>query len=361
MNRVPVLFCIDAMALGGTELQLRGLIDRLDRTRFEPHLLTLCNRDVSLIPQDCAHLDLQITALARPHTLRQLLQTVRYLRAHRIRVVQTFFQDATMFCASAAWLARVPMRLVSFRDLGFWRTPGQVRALRAAYALATGFVANSEAVREHFCEVDGLDRERFTVIPNGLDAARIAFRPPATPPRIVGALGNLNREVKRMDLLVEAAGRLTARYPDVCWEIVGDGRLRPGLEARARALGLADRLKFHGQLRDAVDVIGRWDIGVLCSDSEGFSNAILEYMLSGCTVVATNVGGNREAIRNGENGCLVPPGDVGALADALERLLSGGDLAQRLAVAARARTETEYSWDVCLAAYAKLYSGAAQT
>lgn len=357
MNRIPILFGIDALALGGTELQLCGLIDRLDRTRFEPHLLTTCNRDASLIPEDCAHLDLHVPSLASPQALRELTRAVGYLRHHRIRVVQSFFQDATLFCGPAARLANVPMRLVSFRDLGFWRTPMQVRALRGVYALATGFVANSEAVRDHFCAVDGLDRTRFAVIPNGLDVARFEFRLPADPPRVIGALGNLNREVKRMDLLVEAAGLLAARYPDVRWEIVGDGHLRPSLEARAHALGLADRLTFLGQLRDAIGALGRWDIGVLCSDSEGFSNAILEYMLSGCVVVATDVGGNREAIQDGESGCLVPPGDAGALASALERLLTGGDLARQLASAARTTAVARYSWDTCVAAHTKLYTG----
>ncbi len=358
MNPVPILFGIDAMALGGTELQLRGLIDRLDRRRFEPHLLTLGNRDAALLPADCAHLDLQVTSLASPRTLREMARTIRYLRRHRIAIVQSFFQDATLFCVPAARIAGVPMRLVSFRDLGFWRTPGQVRALRAVYGLATGFVANSAAVRDRFCDLDGLDPARFTVIPNGLDVSRFAFRAPDEPPLVVGALGNLNRAVKRMDLLVEAAGLLAPRHPDVRWEIVGDGHLRPGLEARARALGLGDRLTFSGQLADAGAALRRWDVGVLPSDSEGFSNAILEYMLSGCAVVATDVGGNREAIQDGQTGCLVPPGDAGALAAALDRLLSGGGLARRLAASARAVAESRYSWEACLAAHETLYSGA---
>lgn len=357
MNRTAILFGIDAMALGGTELQLRGLIDRLDRSRFEVHLLTLRNEDAGHIPADCHHLDLAVASLASPGAVRELVRSVRYLRQHRIRIVQTFFQDATLFGGLAARLAGVPVRLVSFRDLGFWRTPAQERALRVAYRWATGFVANSAAVREHFCDEDGLRRERFTVIPNGLDVPRFPFTPPADSPRIVGALGNLNREVKRMDLFVEAAGLLQARHPDVRWEIAGDGHLRPGLEARARSLGLADRMVFHGQLPDAAAALGRWDVGVLCSDSEGFSNAVLEYMLCGCAVVATDVGGNREAIRDGENGLLVPAGDPRALAAALDRLLTEEGLGRRLADKARAVAAEHYSWAACVAAHEALYTG----
>jgi glycosyltransferase involved in cell wall biosynthesis len=358
MARTPILFVIDAMARGGTELQLRGLIDRLDRSQFEPHLLTLRNRDASLVPKDCAHLDLQVSSLMSPDTARALMRTVRYLRHHRIQVVQTFFQDSTLFGGTAARLAGVPMRLVSFRDLGFWRTPGQEVALRMVYRLATGFVANSIAVRDHFCEVDGLDPARFALIPNGLDVVRFTFRPPADPPRVVGILGNLNREVKRIDLFVEAAGMLAPRHPDVRWEVVGDGHLRPALESRASALGLGDSMVFHGQLANVDGVLGCWDIGVLCSDTEGFSNALLEYMLCGCAAVATDVGGNREAIRHEISGILVPLGSAAALATGLERLLAGGDLPQRMAATARTEAEHRYSWDACLAAHETLYSGA---
>jgi L-malate glycosyltransferase len=357
MDRTPILFCIDAMGRGGTELQLHGLIDRLDRRRFAPHLLTLRNEGASLVPADCPHLGLQVPSLASPRAAQALLRTVRYLRRHRIGVVQTFFQDSTLFGGLAARLAGVPMRLVSFRDLGFWRTSGRKLALRAAYRQATGFVANSLAVRDHFCAVDGLDPARFTVIPNGLDIARHAFRPPADPVRVVGVLGNLNREVKRIDLFVEAAGMLAPRHPDVRWEIVGDGHLRPGLESRAAALGLGDRVVFHGRLADVDAVLGRWDVGVLCSDTEGFSNALLEYMLCGCAAVASDVGGNREAVRPDVTGLLVPPGNAAALAGGLERLLAGGDLARRLAASARAEAEQRYSWSACLAAHEALYLG----
>jgi glycosyltransferase involved in cell wall biosynthesis len=86
-------------------------------------------------------------------------------------------------------------------------------------------------------------------------------------------------------------------------------------------------------------------IGVNCSDSEGSSNAVLEYMLAGCAVVATDVGGNAELIESGRTGLLVPPDDAPALADGLRRLLAGPDLAGRLRRTARAQVESTFGWD----------------
>jgi glycosyltransferase involved in cell wall biosynthesis len=222
----------------------------------------------------------------------------------------------------------------------------------------TGFVANSAAVRDHFSRRDGLAPDRITIVRNGLDAAALPFRPPSAPPRRVGILGNLNRPVKRIDLFVEATGRLAQRFPEVSWEIVGDGELRPRLEARARELGVAERTTFHGRLAQVGALLGRWDIGVLCSDSEGFSNALLEYMLAGAAVVATAVGGNREVVEHDVTGLLVPPGDAGALAAAIARLLAEDGLAGRLAAGARSLVENRFSWETCVRAHEDLYRDA---
>lgn len=357
-TRIPVLYCIDALARGGTELQLTGLIDRLDRTRFEPHLLTMRNEDESLIPQDCPHLELRVHSLASRQSAAALARTISYLRRHRIRVVQTFFQDATIFGALAARLAGVPVRLVSFRDLGFWRTPAQDRNMRIAYRVATGFVANSRAVREHFCAGNNLCPSKFVVIPNGLDVSRFTFREPIDAPKIVGLLGNLNREVKRPDLFIEAAGVLAPRYPELRWELIGDGHLRPGLEARVKELGIAEKVIFHGRVDDVSPLLNTWDVGVLCSDSEGFANAILEYMLCGCAVVATETGGNPEMITQEETGLLVPCGSAGSLTSALDLLLRDYVRRRRYVIAAHTEVKRRYSWEGCVNAHEDMYERA---
>src|SRR5690606_13690776 len=92
----------------------------------------------------------------------------------------------------------------------------------------------------------------------------------------------------------------------------------------------------------------RLDIGVICSDSEGLSNAILEYMFKGVATVATAVGGNPELIEDGVSGLLVPPDNANALADALTRLIENYTLRATLATQARTKVEAEYGWEKCL-------------
>jgi glycosyltransferase involved in cell wall biosynthesis len=354
---VRILYGIDNLGLGGTETQLTGLIDRLDRARFEPHLVTLRRTDPGLIPARCPHLQLEVSRLYGVGATVQFWRLIRYLRRHRIQIVHTFFQDSTVFCTSAACLAGVPVRLASFRDLGFWRTPFRQFLMRRVYPRMSGFLANSSAVRDHFCRTDLLDPEAVRVIPNGIDPDAFPFQADPREPPAVGIVANLNRRVKRIDLFIEAAARVAAGRPDVVWHVVGDGQMRPEFEQQARSLGLGDRIRFVGRIADVSGYIGRLDVGVNCSDSEGFSNAVLEYMLRGCAVVATDVGGNSEMIESGKTGILVPRGDASALARAIEGLLA--DPADRVEMARRAREDIarRFNWDVTVGAHEELYAG----
>ena len=281
----------------------------------------------------------------------------RYLREHEIAVVQTFFQDPTLLGMLAARLAKVPVRLVSFRDLGFWRTPGQEFLMRRAYPLATGFLANSQAVKHHVCDRDRLSVSRVKVIYNGVDPDRYPFVEHLETEReiAVGIVGNLNREVKRTGLFLRAAARVASRYPEVRWHVIGDGELRPRYEALAASLGIADRTVFAGRIEDVPAYLRRLAVGVICSDSEGFSNALLEYMLCGCAVVATSVGGNLEIVRDGVTGLLVPPRNEIALSSALIRLVEERSTRLMISLKARTMVERDFGWDRCVAEHEEHY------
>jgi len=350
-----VLFCIDALVRGGTELQLLGLIERLDRRRFQPYLLTLRPTPPELLPADCPHLCWQVPRLFSAHGLRSLLRLAHWLREERVGVVQTYFQDSTIFGIVAARLAGVPVRLACFRDLGFWRTRGQILLLRQVYRQTTGFLCNADVVRDRFVEVDGLAPDDFEVIRNGVEVEAHRWIDHAGPTVDVGLVGNLTREVKRADLFIRAAARVARDHPEVRWHLVGDGHLRPGLEALAEAEGIADRVVFAGRIAGVGSYLEKMQVGVMCSDSEGFSNALLEYMLKGCAVVATDVGGNAEAVQDGETGLLVPVDDVVALAGALRLLIEDTSRRRRLSVAARAWVAAGFGWQKSVDEHMELY------
>jgi L-malate glycosyltransferase len=205
------------------------------------------------------------------------------------------------------------------------------------------------------CARDRLDPSRFRVIYNGVDVNQYRFLEHVETDIAVGLVGTIDRPVKRADLFLRAAAQVSAQHPAVTWHLVGDGDLRHGCEALATDLGLRGRTVFAGSVADVPTYLQKIAIGVICSDSEGFSNAVLEYMLSGCAVVATAVGGNLEAVQNGRTGLLVPAGDEVALARGISCLIE--ETAFRLALAREARVvaEHDFGWDKCVTDHEECY------
>ncbi len=354
---VKILFCIDALVRGGTELQLIGLIDRLDRSRFSPHLLTIRPSPSDLNPENCPHLAWNVPRLISPAGVSDAVRLAHFLRREKFQVVQTFFQDSTAFGAVAARMAGVPIRLACFRDLGFWRTRSQTLLLQRIYPMMTGFLSNAEVVKRNFVQHDNLSPDDIKVIYNGIETAALPWVEHTGPTLHVGIVGNLTRKVKRTDLFIKAAA-MVSRMPggdNVIWHIVGDGEYRAEYEEMAKSEGIARNMVFAGRISDVAGYLEKLQVGVLCSDSEGFSNALLEYMLKGCACVATAVGGNSEAIDHLQTGLLVPPDDVTALADAIGQLVSDVTLRQELASRARRFAEAEFNWEKCVAEHESVY------
>ena len=341
---------------GGTEGQVLQLIEHLDRSRYEPSLAVL--RPSAYIEQNpfpCPVRVLGIGSIGTPWAIAKLLRFAYALRRHGYRIVHCFFNDVSLIAPPLlkAFGIRV---LVSRRDLGFWYTPRILAALRATSRFVDRYVANSRAVSRVVQEKERVAEDRISVIYNGFTPARKvgASTGDAGPlgtlgaNRIIGIVANL-RPIKRMDTLIAAFGAIHADFPDVRVAIVGDhesGQAAGVLEQLvnlANGAGVRDKLIFTGGVADAAPYIERFTVAVLCSESEGFSNALIEYMHAGRPVVCTDAGGNTELVTDEVDGLVVPVGDAGALADRLARLLSDRDLARRLGEAARETIRLNYT------------------
>ena len=356
--RTGILYLIDRLAVGGTERQLGLLLKGLDRELFQPHLGTIRPGGERIdLPDDVPLLPLDFKSFFSPSTVNCLWQLGIYIRNQRIRIVQTFFQDPTLLAAFSRVFHQA--RLVgSFRDLGFWRNWRESMKMRLAFPAFNGFIANSNAVKEYFVGTDGIPPQKIIVIANGIVM-------PATPPRtefsknpgtpLVGIVANLNRSVKRIEDFIKAAALVRQRFPEVSFVIVGDGHLRSEFEALSRNLGLGEVLKFAGEVLHPIEMIREFHVGVNTSETEGLSNAILEYMACGVPVVATATGGNSELVHDGENGFLVPVGDVNRMAERIVALLGEPDLRARMSAANLTRARCDFAPERMISAHEKYY------
>ena len=242
---------------------------------------------------------------------------------------------------------RVPFSLWVHAGTDLYFRPAYLRhKLEYADNIITCCDFNRSFMLERYRDAAQRLAPKIHVCYHGLDLPMFPFRPDGRPPAKVIAVGRLVRD-KGFALLVRAVALLASRSTAVELEMVGDGPERRPLERLTRRLGLRDRVAFRGWVRfaEARALMARATLLVHPSDrlGDGLPNVLREAMALGTPVIASRVAGIPEAL-DGGCGVLVPPRDVGALADAIALLL--GDVALRRTIAERARRRTEQQFDM---------------
>lgn len=272
---------------------------------------------------------------------RALVRLARHIAARRPALVSSFLFHANMLARLARLFARPRPRLVVSLRIAEPGRPWRLALERLSAGLADRVVCVSESVRR----AASLAPPRAIVIANGVPIPpRAAALAPGAPWISVGRL----HSQKGHDILIDAWRLLGPGAPRL--RIAGAGPLES--ELRARAAGLP--VEFLGERADVPALLEGSGGFVLASRDEGLSNAVLEAMAAGLPVVATEAGGNAEAV--GAAGILVrPAGDAAVLAAAVRDLASDPDRARALGAAARARAERVFSVERMVADYAALY------
>jgi glycosyltransferase involved in cell wall biosynthesis len=263
----------------------------------------------------------------------------RFLQREQIDVLQLYFPDSSIFGIFSGWLAGVPRIIRTRNNLGYWMTRKDRWIAKILNRFVHWTIANCEACRQAVIADEGVDPESVIVLENGIDLERFKNLPRDTSQngekriRKVGMVANL-RPVKDPETFVRAAAIVAAEHPDIHFEIAGEGELRPHILKLADELGLNGRFHLLGTVEDIPAFLSNLDVAVLTSQSEGMSNAILEYMAAGLPIVATDVGANAELIIDGISGTLIPPNNPIQLANALRQILNDPTLTMKLKTSA---------------------------
>lgn len=369
--RPNVLHLVNSFHQGGSERQAVQLARLLAGSgRYRVRLASLDPGGV--LRPEAERLDLgeipsyPLTSFYDLNAVRQLRRFVRFLRSERVDLVQTHDFYSNVFGMAGAALARVPARIAAKRETSGVRSGAQRRAELLAYRLAHAVLANAEAVKEHLVRA-GVPGDKVCVVYNGLDAGRVrppegfrredalaAFDLPAGRP-FVTLVANLRLPVKDHPTFLRAARRVRESVPEAAFVLAGEGELTGSVRELAAALGLAGHVFFTGRCAEVGKLLAVSDVCVLSSTAEGFSNSILEYMAAARPVVATDVGGAREAVVEGETGHLVAPGDDEAMAARIVGLLQNPERARAMGERGRLRVAERFSCDAALARTEALY------
>jgi len=366
-----VLFIIDSFEQGGSERQAMQLLTQLHASgKCRVYLACLQNRGSLRAEADQLGIgEIHEYALNSFYDLnfaKQLRRLVHFIREKKIDVVHTHCFYTNIFGMTGAFLAGVRARVTSKGETDGFRTPLQKRAERAAFRLSHRVIANCLVVQNQLIR-EGVSPSKIIQHYNGLDLDRLKVREGLRREealaefelpidrRYLSIVANLRNPVKDHPMFLRAAARVRAAVPDAGFAIAGEGELMDGLRELAAQLGIQDDVFFLGRCDHVADLLFASEIGVLSSKAEGFANAILEYMAAGLPVVATDVGGAREAITEGETGYTVASGDDQKMAEHLIELLNDPKRAQAMGQRGRSFVAERFSCDRHLQNTLELY------
>jgi len=374
---IPVMHVITRLTMGGASENTVSQIEALERAGYastlvlgpqseRPTVETARRRGCRVV-----ELDGLVREVSPARDFAAALQLWRLFRRRRPAIVHTHTSKAGFVGRLAAWLARVPVVIHQPHGhvfYGYWNRPRTAAFVAlerlAAHWTDTIVTLTPREVEEHLQR--GIGRsEQFAVIPSGVPIRAVrAAAPPRAEARarlglspeayVIAGVGRLV-PVKGFDLLVTALAQVAARVPSAHVLLIGSGAEHDALQARAAALGVADRLHITGSVTDVTGRLAAADVLAAPSRNEGMGRVIVEAMALGLPVVGARVGGIADVI-DAECGLLVPPDDASALADALLELALDEARRTKLGAAARPRAEA-FSTTVAADALRALYDG----
>jgi glycosyltransferase involved in cell wall biosynthesis len=350
---VRLIAYTDTVELGGADLCLAHLLERLEPS-IEVTVVGVSENVVERVARARPSASSRVVARPRSgHDARSLLEHLRLFRALEPDIVHASLASpwSCQYAVAAAALARRP-RVVAVYQLAV--PPVSERQRRAKLLTARAIdrhVGVGERTSREIESLLGLPRNSVRTIHNGVpdeltpSAAREARRRP-----LLGSIGRLEPQ-KGVDVLIRAL--TDVEEADLL--VVGDGSERASLEKLAHSIGVSDRVEWKGWSDTPRSYLGTLDVFVLPSRNEGFPLAVLEALLAGTAVVATDVGSVADVIRDGNTGLLVPPEDPAALAEALRRLFADSALAPCLGERGRQVVLDHYTADHMAGAFESLY------
>jgi len=374
-KRLNILFVIGSLEIGGTEKQMFILTSRLRRIGFSCSVFAL-KADGPLrqifeeidVPVYCGDLTKRDLRKAPWKLVLSLYRLLLVIKRERPTIIHAFLPLVVFIGALAGRIVRVPMVITSRR--GFGTHQDRYFVLKAldhfANILSHRVIVNSRAVWKDMIERDHIDESKLYLIYNGIDS--IPFEDALQDreegrkelgveidERVVIVVANLIKYKGHLDFL-KAAKKVMDKIPKTRFLLVGEDRgIQKHLEWKCHELGISSQVKFMGQRNDIPQLLALSELSVLPSHEEGFSNTILESMAAGLPVVATNVGGNPEAVLDGKTGWLVPPENPTVMAEKIIDLLDNPERARSWGEQGRKKVKKLFTVEKMVKNHLELY------
>lgn len=357
----PQVLMVSRPAVGGMKIHLKRLIEGLS----DEYEIQLAGPENLLQDLGIYGYALDIPDRLSPFKLPGLVNRLsRIIRKTRPQIVHAHGYVAGTVAALTTPIMRVPVTLCTLHNL-FPSVPAKAarKALQICGRSSTRLIAITQAVKKSV-EVMGIPSEKMVIIPNGIDLSpynepydipqiRQELQIPADAPCVL-AVARLIPS-KGIIFLLQAAPALIKALPNIRILVAGDGPQRKELEEQTKSMGLTESIRFLGERHDIPKLLAACDVLAVPSLAEGQSLIVLEGMASRRPVVASDVGGMREMIQDGETGLLIRPADPVCLADTLQVAFNSKSLVKKLSENGRSFVESEMTLDKMIDRTKELY------
>jgi len=354
-----IVFLITELDPGGAERALYELVVRLPPDAYEVAVASLTDEGEAAGWFRREGIEVWSVGMRGMADVRALFRLKREIERRRPHLLHSFLFHANLAGRVAGRMAGVPLILSSVR----------VEETRWSHLLLDGLTHRladleacvSESARRYTAARARVPPEKLVVVPNGVSLARFAEVAPAPAEWGLGDAGLVVAWVGRFDaqkdplLFLRAAHAVLRRGLNARFVMAGEGPLRRRVEAEARRLGHAERIRLLGRVPDAAPLLKRCSFLVLTSRWEGMPNVVLEAMACSRPVIATAVGGCPEMIRDGVTGCLVRRSCEGTLVERMAGLLGDPGRAAEMGRVARRFVEQHYTIEQTVAAWKAVY------
>lgn len=377
-TRCKLLYVIDTLELGGAERSLLDIVRQLDRDRFEPVVCHVYRGDAlkSCFEATGARV-VSLENEGKYKLIRGAKRLSSLIRSERPALLHTSLFRAdqigrlagrwtkTPVISSFVNTSYEPIRLVDNPHLSRWKLDGLRRCDALTSRWVTRFHAVSNTVRDSNCRHLGIAPTRVEVVPRGRTLER--FEVPADEVALLRQnlmLGDADPlllcvgrliDQKGHRYLLQAMPEILKAFPKAKLLIAGEGWKRAELEATGRDLGIAPNVRFLGSRTDIPQLLAAADVFVFPSLFEGMPGAVIEAMLAGKPIVASDIPQIQEVVTDCKTALLVPPREPAALSTAIVRLVRDRELCQRLAKSARNSARESYDIRNVTQAMEKLY------
>ena len=364
MKKINVLHLIQGLEIGGLEIMVVNLLERIDRSQYRPSIC--CYDSLGSLSQGLPEKGIGVHLLRRRPGIDYLypFKLARHLRKSKINILHLHNPTALFYGTLAGKIARTPCIIYTEHGRDF----SSSFKVKIANSLLSRMVDRVVVVAEHgkryLVEHEGVNEKKIIKIYNGIDSKKFGTRQEVTLIRrelgitddqsVIGIVARLD-PIKNHACLIKAMKTVAARLPTAVLLVIGDGSLRTELESLTTNLGLQGHIKFLGARSDIPELLSVLDVFVLSSFSEGLSLTLIEACAAAKPIVATNVGGNAEIVKHQSNGLLVPSDQPEDLARAILEILPHDAKAKLMGEKGRKKFEEEFMLDVMVKKYEDLY------